>query len=732
MTCDRIRPLLSDYHDDALSPAQRGRVREHVVACASCRAVLERYDHLYASIRGAPAPIPAGLRRDVYGSIAQLEHGRGRVLVPFGPTMWGVLRAAGGTAALLAVLGGLVFASVHVAGTPGPASPLVSAQGIAAAETQVAAMGNVVDGGQAQSLPVEMGTAVAHSRDALSRFDFVALHVGTGTSLGSDKVVVPVQGIQQAPSGAPHAFVRGRAVVALSNYTPVVSRMDITSTAPAPPIAPDEGLAYLRLDNAKALLGTDDSRADVAFHAFAATAPPVILATPVAGNDYQLFTGLTTADDGRDIAYSAKGQGNLGGVFAIDPRTSRSSLLVPLPDIAAPNASDGHLFVKQVYATASGPLLITVVNQSSPTDTVTINVTQSQSLALTDVATTPLHGGEWGLWYDYVVAPDRRAIAWTERTNPSSDIGILKVSTMSTSPTTVTVGPGGHPVWSPDGAKLLYKSDKPPGLYVWSARDDSAKRVVALDSIDQPALDNFVWAPNGRYFAYVLRTAATSVVRLGDIDAPGYTWPAFQDTFIGSIAWAHAPAAVPATTTATATVTPGAAVGAPVTTPTSAPIAIPTRTPTMQPLIDNTDTPVDVLHSFYNAINRHEYQRAFGYLAVLPDDKPDFDRFKAGYDYTVEDTVSLYPAGYQNTVNGAAATCVGFALTAHQTDGAVTRFGGWYMARNTIGSNGGWRIVMDWSHIKEGSPAAIPTQAQCKAPSQAAASVAPSLPFAHG
>jgi len=722
MTCDRIRPLLSDYHDDALSPAQRARVREHVVACASCRAVLERYDHLYASIRGAPAPIPAGLRRDVYASIAQLEHGRGRVLVPFGPTMWGALRAAGGTAALLAVLGGLVFASIHVAGTPGPASPLVSAQGIAAAETQVAAMGNVVDGGHAQSLPVEMGTAVAHSRDALSRFDFVALHVGKGTSLGSDKVVVPVQGIQQAPSGAPHAFVRGRAVVALSNHTPVVSRMDITSTAPAPPIAPDEGLAYLRLDNAKALLGTDDSRADVAFHAFAATAPPVILATPVAGNDYQLFTGLTTADDGRDIAYSAKGQGNLGGVFAIDPRTSRSSLLVPLPDIAAPNASDGHLFVKQVYATASGPLLITVVNQSSPTDTVTINVTQSQSLALTDVATTPLHGGEWGLWYDYVVAPDRRAIAWTERTNPSSDIGILKVSTMSTSPTTVTVGPGGHPVWSPDGAKLLYKSDKPPGLYVWSARDDSAKRVVALDSIDQPALDNFVWAPNGRYFAYVLRTAATSAVRLGDIDAPGYTWPAFQDTFIGSIAWAHAPSAVPAT--AAATVTPNTAI-VPAAAPTSAPFAVPKLTPTTWPLIDNTDTPVDVLHSFYNAINRHEYRRAFGYLAVLPDDQPNFDRFKAGYDNTLEDTVSLYPAGYQNTVDGAAATCVGFALTAHQTSGAVTRFGGWYMARASTGPKGGWRIVMDWSHIKEGRPAAVPIQAQCKAPSQAAVATAP-------
>ncbi len=717
MTCDRVRPLLSDYHDDALAPAQRARVREHVVTCASCRAVLERYDHLYASIRGAAAPVPAGLRRDVYASIAQLEHGRGRVLVPFGPTMWGVLRAAGGTAALLAVLGGLVFASIHVASTPGPA--MVSAQDLAAAETQVAAMGNVVGGAHAQRLPVELGTAVAHSRGALGRF--VALNVGKGTSYGADRVSVPVQGIQQAPSGAPRAFVRGRAVVTLPNSTPVVSSMDITSTAPAPPIAPDEGLAYLRLYDNKALRGVAVSHADVAFHAFAATAPRVVLATPVAGDAYQLFTGLTTTRDARDIAYSAKGQDDLGGVFAIDPHTLRSSRLLSLPDTAPPNASDGHLFVKQVYATASGPLLITVVNQNSPTDTVTINVTQSQSLALTDVVTTPLHGGEWGLWYDYVMAPDRRAIAWTERTNLSSGIGILKVSTMSTPATTVTVGLGGHPVWSPDGTKLLYKSDKPAGLYVWSARDDNNRRVVALDRIDQPALDNFVWAPNGRYFAYVLRTDATSVVRLGDIDAPGYTWPAFQDTFIGSIAWAHAPAAVPATATVTAgSAGPTDALAA---APTSAPTALPTLTPTIRPLMDNADSPVNVLHSFYNAINRHEYQRASGYLAVLPGDKPDFSLFKQGYDHTLEDTVSLYPAGYQNTVNGAAVTCVGFALTAHQTDGAVKRFGGWYMARATTGPNQGWRIVMDWSHSKEGAPFAIPTQAQCKAPSQAAATV---------
>jgi len=219
----------------------------------------------------------------------------------------------------------------------------------------------------------------------------------------------------------------------------------------------------------------------------------------------------------------------------------------------------------------------------------------------------------------------------------------------------------------------------------------------------------------------VLRTDATSVVRLGDIDAPGYTWPAFQDTFIGSIAWAHAPAAVPATATVTAgSAGPTDALAA---APTSAPTALPTLTPTIRPLMDNADSPVNVLHSFYNAINRHEYQRASGYLAVLPGDKPDFSLFKQGYDHTLEDTVSLYPAGYQNTVNGAAVTCVGFALTAHQTDGAVKRFGGWYMARATTGPNQGWRIVMDWSHSKEGAPFAIPTQAQCKAPSQAAATV---------
>jgi len=139
-----------------------------------------------------------------------------------------------------------------------------------------------------------------------------------------------------------------------------------------------------------------------------------------------------------------------------------------------------------------------------------------------------------------------------------------------------------------------------------------------------------------------------------------------------------------------------------------------------------------VLHSFYNAINRHEYRRAFGYLAVLPNDKPDFSQFKKGYDYTLEDTVSLYPAGYQNTVNGGAATCVGFALTARQTDNTVKRYGGWYMARATPGQSQGWRIVMDWSHSKEGESPSVPTRTQCKVPANAAVAASPSPTVAHG
>ena len=221
----------------------------------------------------------------------------------------------------------------------------------------------------------------------------------------------------------------------------------------------------------------------------------------------------------------------------------------------------------------------------------------------------------------------------------------------------------------------------------------------------------------------VLRTATTSVVRLGDIEAPGYTWPAFSDHWIGSIAWVHAPARITATVLATlatrVTPTAGAATPLAPAVGASAPVTAATHA-----LFDNTDGPADVVHSFYNAINRREYDRAYNYLSFLPGDVQDRPAFVDGYATTRAVTLTtLLRASYTNGAGSNATTCVAFALTSRETTGAVKRYGGWYMAHSTstpgqVASAGGWRIVMDGSHSTEGGRATIPPRSRCVVPAR--------------
>src|SRR5919204_5178899 len=103
MTCERIRPLLSSYHDDALSPEERARVRAHLARCADCNAVLRAYETMYATLQRAVAPVPPDLRRNVYARIAEME-ARPNARPPFVLALLALLRSAGAPARLLAVL----------------------------------------------------------------------------------------------------------------------------------------------------------------------------------------------------------------------------------------------------------------------------------------------------------------------------------------------------------------------------------------------------------------------------------------------------------------------------------------------------------------------------------------------------------------------------------------------------------------------------------------------------
>jgi hypothetical protein len=132
-------------------------------------------------------------------------------------------------------------------------------------------------------------------------------------------------------------------------------------------------------------------------------------------------------------------------------------------------------------------------------------------------------------------------------------------------------------------------------------------------------------------------------------------------------------------------------------------------------LMDTTASPVEVLASYYNAVNRREYARAYGYLAAQG--RPAFATFAGGYaDTGAVHLARLMVASGQQAGNAHAITCVGIALVASSKEGSETGYGGWYQVTSTTGQSpylGGWRIVLPGSQISVGAPATLPPASAC-------------------
>lgn len=65
--CRDIRPLLSDYMDNELTPTELRAVQAHVAGCQECAAVLAEYRQLRTLVRAMPQPVPPGtLRSSVF------------------------------------------------------------------------------------------------------------------------------------------------------------------------------------------------------------------------------------------------------------------------------------------------------------------------------------------------------------------------------------------------------------------------------------------------------------------------------------------------------------------------------------------------------------------------------------------------------------------------------------------------------------------------------------------
>jgi len=93
------------------------------------------------------------------------------------------------------------------------------------------------------------------------------------------------------------------------------------------------------------------------------------------------------------------------------------------------------------------------------------------------------------------------------------------------------------------------------------------------------------------------------------------------------------------------------------------------------PLYASQDSPAEVLASFYNAISRQEYQRAYGYWETPPS---PYDQFAQGYADTASVQLIVQPPTFIDVGAGNLHAAIPTVLVATKRDGSMQRFGGCY------------------------------------------------------
>ncbi len=158
--------------------------------------------------------------------------------------------------------------------------------------------------------------------------------------------------------------------------------------------------------------------------------------------------------------------------------------------------------------------------------------------------------------------------------------------------------------------------------------------------------------------------------------------------------------------------------------PTDTPVASPTNTPMLAPtgtppptdtpaLTANVvDDPAVVVRGYFDAVNGHDYARAYGYIAGASVTPANVSRLARGYAYTNSiDLLYAKAADYRlATADGRAVTCVGFGIRANSTSGTSVRFGGWY---GVVWMQDRWLIDMALSYSVPGQHPTIPAPRQC-------------------
>lgn len=108
---------------------------------------------------------------------------------------------------------------------------------------------------------------------------------------------------------------------------------------------------------------------------------------------------------------------------------------------------------------------------------------------------------------------------------------------------------------------------------------------------------------------------------------------------------------------------------------------------------DDRTSPVRLLASYYNAINRGEYTRAWEYWEAPPD--PSFDEFAAGWAETESVMLVVRPPARAEGAAGSTYVAVPALLSAVQAGGGRRNFMGCFVARRP--NVGGPGVERQWS-----------------------------------
>lgn len=95
---------------------------------------------------------------------------------------------------------------------------------------------------------------------------------------------------------------------------------------------------------------------------------------------------------------------------------------------------------------------------------------------------------------------------------------------------------------------------------------------------------------------------------------------------------------------------------------------------------ENLDSPVDLLASYYNAINRQEYERAYGYWETAPD---SFEEFANGFADTVNVQLIVQPPTRIEGAAGSLYVAIPTVLIAEHTDDTQHLYSGSFVTRKS-------------------------------------------------